>query len=841
MMIARFLRRVASLVRIALLVAATPYALANHHTFAIDEVYSNADGSVQYIVLRETQGANGENLFAGQVLTSTIGGTTKSFRFPHDLPGAQTAGKRVLIASQGFAALNLTKADFTIPDRFIATDAGRLDYAGVNAFAYAALPADGVTALFASGAAAPNVATNFNGVSVAVAAAPVTVVEYYNTALDHYFISPLAPDINALDMGLTKGWTRTGLNFKAYPSGASGGAGVNPVCRFYIPPQHGSSHFFTASASECNEVLVQTAINPSFSGYVFETPAAFYISLPDTSTGACPAGTVPVYRLWNQRFDSNHRFTTDATVKSLMMARGYYAEGYGPDKVAMCTVAAVQGDAQFLVSRPSPFLPGCDATPPTGTLFTNAEVEPMIAVNPRNPDNLVGVWQQDRWSDGGARGLLTGTSFDGGRTWTRTAAAFTRCSGGKSANGGDYERASDPWISFAPDGTVHQVALALIGQESQPGSVSAILASRSADGGRTWSAPAAVIRDGPAAFNDKDSITADPTDARFVYAVWDRLAGNRGPTYFGRSVDGGATWEAARPIHDPGPDAQTLNNQIVVLPDGTLVNFFTLFNPLPSLAVIRSADKGANWSAPIIVAAVQAVGAHDPETGTDVRDSATLGSIAVSRQGSLVASWQDARFAGGARDGIAVSRSIDGGLTWSAPARINSDPAVQAFSPTVAVLDDGTIGVTYYDFRNNSSDPATLPTDLWLAQSNDGVSWRETHVSGPFDLRAAPYARGLFLGDYHGLVGIGATFLPFYVQSNSGDAGNPTDVFASRIVSPGFAAKAGHAEPASVALMRAEPAPPLAMTPELREKLQSTARRVLERRRQRGGSVPGPR
>ena len=267
----------------------------------------------------------------------TIGGTTKSFRFPNDLPSAATAGKRVLIASQGFAALNLIKPDYTIPDRFLATDAGRLDYAGVNSFAYAALPTDGVSALFASGAGGPNVAANFTGQSVAVTAAPITVVEYYNTALDHYFISPLAPDINALDMGLTRGWTRTGLNFKAYPSQASGGAGVNPVCRFYIRPQHGSSHFFTASAAECNEVVVQTAINPSFSGYVFETPAAFYIALPDTTTGTCPAGTVPVYRLWNQRFDSNHRFTTDASVKSLMVASGYFAEGYGPDRVAMCT------------------------------------------------------------------------------------------------------------------------------------------------------------------------------------------------------------------------------------------------------------------------------------------------------------------------------------------------------------------------------------------------------------------------------------------------------------------------------------------------------------------------
>ncbi len=819
-------------------------AVAAEPTFALDEIYSTADGTVQYAVLRETQGANGQNLLGGQVLTSTIGGSTKRFTFPNDLPSAATAGKHVLIASQGFAALNLITPDYILPDRFIAVDGGALDYAGVSSLSYASLPTDGVTARFTGTTpgpiTGPNVATNFAGQTASVPAAPITVVEFYNAALDHYFMSPLAPDIDALDSGRTKGWTRTGLNFKGFPSQASGGADVNPVCRFYIPPQHGSSHFFSASPSECNDALIATATNPSFSGYIYETPAAFYIALPDTTTGACPAGTVPVYRLWNQRFDSNHRFTTDAAVKAQMVAKGYVAEGYGPEKVAMCTVGAVLGDAQFLVSGPSPFVASCDATPPLGTSYTNAEVEPMVSVNPGNPDNIVGVWQQDRWSTGGARGLLTGTSFDGGRTWTRSAPSFSRCTGGAPANGGDYERASDPWVSFAPDGTVHQLALAFSGQEGQQGSLTAILASRSADGGRTWSAPATLMRDGSSAFNDKDAITADATDARFVYAVWDRLAGDRGPTYIGRSTDGGITWEPARPIYDPGTNAQTLNNQIVVLPNGTLVDFFTVFNPSPSLAVMRSQDKGVTWSAPIIIAAAQAIGATDPETGIGVRDSATLGAIAVSRQGDLVAVWQDARFAAGARDGIALSRSSDGGLSWSAPARINHELSVAAFSPTVAFLDDGTIGVTYYDFRNNTSDASTLPTDLWLTKSHDGLTWFETHVSGPFDLRTAPNAEGLFLGDYHALVGIGATFLPFYAQTNSGDLGNRTDVFASRIVATGVAAQLARGDSLSLAPLRAGAAPPLVMTPDLRARLQATAKRVLARRRLRGGSGPEP-
>src|SRR5439155_11247737 len=122
-----------------------------------------------------------------------------------------------------------------------------------------------------------------------------------------------------------------------------------------------------------------------------------------------------------------------------------------------------QLDPQFRVSSVSPFAPGCDGVPASGTLYINAEVEPMISLNPHNPNHLVGVWQQDRWSTGGARGLLSGVSLDGGRTWATRMAAFSRCTGGTAANGGDYPRASDPWVSFGPDGTVHQISIFFAG------------------------------------------------------------------------------------------------------------------------------------------------------------------------------------------------------------------------------------------------------------------------------------------------------------------------------------------------------------------------------------------
>jgi hypothetical protein len=69
---------------------------------------------------------------------------------------------------------------------------------------------------------------------------------------------------------------------------------------------------------------------------MLESANAFYVDTPDTTTGACPSGTVALYRLWNHRADLDHRYTTSATIKAAMIAQGYIAEGDGPDQVTMC-------------------------------------------------------------------------------------------------------------------------------------------------------------------------------------------------------------------------------------------------------------------------------------------------------------------------------------------------------------------------------------------------------------------------------------------------------------------------------------------------------------------------
>jgi hypothetical protein len=156
--------------------------------------------------------------------------------------------------------------------------------------------------------------------------ATASAIEFYNAALDHYFVSASAADITSLDAA-PAGWARTGLSFKVFTDGAGG---ATPVCRFYIPPANGDSHFYSALASECASVHAQ------FPTFVYESPSVFYVNLPDAGTGACGAGTTPLYRLWNKRADSNHRYTTDPAIKASMIARGYVAEGFGPDAVAMC-------------------------------------------------------------------------------------------------------------------------------------------------------------------------------------------------------------------------------------------------------------------------------------------------------------------------------------------------------------------------------------------------------------------------------------------------------------------------------------------------------------------------
>jgi len=105
------------------------------------------------------------------------------------------------------------------------------------------------------------------------------------------------------------------------------------VCRIYIPPGLGDGHYFGRDATECTRTLSQ---HPAF---VDESPSFFYLFT--ASEGTCPAATLPVYRVYSNRADANHRYTTERAVRDAMVARGWLAEGDGQDQVVMCTPAPV--------------------------------------------------------------------------------------------------------------------------------------------------------------------------------------------------------------------------------------------------------------------------------------------------------------------------------------------------------------------------------------------------------------------------------------------------------------------------------------------------------------------
>lgn len=159
---------------------------------------------------------------------------------------------------------------------------------------------------------------------------PSVVAEYFNANNGHYFNTLLEQEIKLLDAGSFAGWSRSIGSFIAYATEQDAPADFVPVCRFFSSKY--TSHFYTADPSECDFVTEHWPET-----WLLESRTAFYIGVPDKASGTCAGGLQPIYRLYNNRSDPNHRYVTDRRLRDVMVTSGWVAEGYGPDAVMMCT------------------------------------------------------------------------------------------------------------------------------------------------------------------------------------------------------------------------------------------------------------------------------------------------------------------------------------------------------------------------------------------------------------------------------------------------------------------------------------------------------------------------
>jgi hypothetical protein len=437
--------------------------------------------------------------------------------------------------------------------------------------------------------------------------------------------------------------------------------------------------------------------------------------------------------------------------------------------------------------------------------YDNTEVEPQVAVNPTNPAQITGVSQQDRWPDGGARGLSSWRSNTGGASWGKLAdVPWSACQGGPQRFG----RVTDPWVSYDKAGTAY-----FIGQPIDSAALGISAISVTSTTGSTWRPPQILIEDEGSRFisNDKVSITGDPTRAGYAYATWLRFVhpaegGNspvadnrsfafRGEPMFSRTTDGGATWSV--PVAMRESNSYFQGNQIAVAPDGTLYNVAAnLFRGALAggnatyMSVSRSNDAGLHWSSPVQIAPIRTAQLFVPDDNTPIRAEDYIPDIAISpTNGDIYVVWSDGL--GTPINKVVMVKSTDGGRHWSGPTVVSTGgPNAQAYNHSIEVTAAGTVVLTYWDDRNNALGDGIATTDVWLRHSHTGAAtWAaEQHLYGPFDHYQAPMSffapgvpRGLFLGDYMGLETItGNNVINFFSSTVSDGA----DVHAMRATHP---------------------------------------------------------
>lgn len=456
-----------------------------------------------------------------------------------------------------------------------------------------------------------------------------------------------------------------------------------------------------------------------------------------------------------------------------------------------------------------------DADLPAACEARASESLPQVQTVPGSPDELRAVYVQD-----GGEAAVGAASSDGGRSWSLTpVGGATGCTGGTEASW-----TANPFLAVGGDGATYYGNSWLGGPEGSQG----ILVHRWAGPGFAWSS--GMSPDGSDSAQNAN-VAASPHDPDSIAMMWSQIhtvstPAGRVPSSadlrFARSSDGGRTFDPARTLITSAPGDFVVNSVLRWDPEtGDLIAIYSTSN-LSGLAATmdptasqrttlevfstRSSDGGESWSEPQHLGTQGFVKGHDPDDSAP--DVALLNGtayasvktdLALGPDGRVAVAWTDA--AGGDTTAVQLALSYDGGVTWSRARSLQVNSEV--IEPAVAFTGKGTLGVFFYDFRNDVSGDDDFTFDAWLQTSEDGAeTWRETHLAGPFDLRETnscsyptPLPAGsrrncelLFdateLGVYQDLVGLSNGFGAAYTVGPPLAQDGFTDVLYTRVLAP---------------------------------------------------------
>lgn len=387
------------------------------------------------------------------------------------------------------------------------------------------------------------------------------------------------------------------------------------------------------------------------------------------------------------------------------------------------------------------------------------------------------------YNDGaGTNDSLTGYSFsdDNGATWQRSVLPPYR-SGGVNLG--------DPVVAAGPNGEFYFSTLA-----TNSLGYSTVGVARSDDGGRSWLplVNASTTAVNSIDFQDKPWLAVDATTSPFrghVYVSWTVIQGPQnvppnGQSFiaFSRSTDGGRTWSPPRPLSRRDRTFLVGFSTLAVGPAGEVyVAWFDAHSPGPAFVVAKSTDGGASFSRTVVTLRSPRItrsllnGTFDvglqPSLAVDTSGGPHRGTVYLAVH---LAPEESDR---GALD-VYLLRSTDGGTTWSPPLRVNDDATpTDQWQPSVAVAPDGTVGVAWYDRRNDPVNNALI--DVYLATSRDGghtFSANRRVTTGNWLVVPTPLSvRPGYHGDYNQIAVNGTHFIVTWGDERRG---NPDAVAA---------------------------------------------------------------